>query len=114
MGPELLVGPLPDALRGNSSVIRDGEKIWDRDFLTGCQHMSHSLDNIEHHHFKYELFRSPGDVHVHFLGTATISFADGHKLQHGDEMQISAQGFSMPLRNRLELADSPTPRVRQL
>jgi hypothetical protein len=38
--------------------------------------MSHTLTNLEHHHFKYAAFRQPGDVHVLFLGTATLSVAD--------------------------------------
>ena len=37
--------------------------------------MSHSIANLEHHHFKNALFRRPGDVHVHFFGTATLSFS---------------------------------------
>ena len=41
--------------------------------------MSHHIANLEHHHFKYALFRRPGDVHVHFFGTATLSFSDGIK-----------------------------------
>ena len=41
--------------------------------------MSHTIANLEHHHFKYGLFRQPGDVHVHMFGTATLSFADGIK-----------------------------------
>ena len=41
--------------------------------------MSHTISNLEHHHFKYPQFRRPGDLHVHFFGTATLSFADGVK-----------------------------------
>lgn len=39
--------------------------------------------NLEHHH-KYALFREPGEVHVHMLGTATLSFADGIETREGD------------------------------
>jgi hypothetical protein len=51
--------------------------------------MSHSLANLEHHHFKYALFRRPGDVHVHFFGTATLSFSDGVKTEEGDMFEIA-------------------------
>lgn len=66
--------------------------------------MSHSLSNLEHHHFKYELFRQPGDVHVHFFGTATLSFADGVRVLPGDVFEISAPGFGLALRNSVTTA----------
>ncbi|MCZ2500469.1 GguC protein, partial [Xylophilus sp. Kf1] len=74
-GPELRVGELPADVRGTSRLVRDGAVIWEKPFLSGEANMSHSLANLEHHHFKYDLFRRPGDVHVHFFGTATLSFA---------------------------------------
>jgi hypothetical protein len=63
--------------------------------------MSHTLANLEHHHFKYGLFRRPGDVHVHYFGTATLSFSDGVQTQIGDTFEIEAEPFGMPLRNTL-------------
>ena len=77
LGAELLVGDLPEDLCGTSRILRDGRVLWEKPFLCGEANMSHSLANLEHHHFKYALFRRPGDVHVHFFGTATLSFADG-------------------------------------
>ena len=57
--------------------------------------MSHAIANLEAHHFKYALFRQPGDVHVHFFGTATLSFADGFHAEKGDvfEIEISSIGI---------------------
>lgn len=101
-GPELLVGDLPADIGGTSRVRRDGEIIWEKPFLTGEANMSHSLANLEHHHFKYRMNRVPGDVHVHFLGTATLSFADGFRVQGGDVFEIEAAGFGRPLRNPVE------------
>ena len=69
--------------------------------------MSHHLTNLEHHHFKYPLFRRPGDLHVHFFGTATISFADGIVAEDGDVFEIEAQPFALPLRNPLQTVLSP-------
>lgn len=63
--------------------------------------MSHSIANLEHHHFKYDAFRRPGDVHVHYFGTATLSFADGVRTEPGDVFEIQAAHFGRPLRNRL-------------
>jgi hypothetical protein len=70
--------------------------------------MSHTIANLEHHHFKYRAFCRPGDVHVHFFGTATLSFSDGVKLEPGDEMEIEAEGFGRPLRNTLAKARNET------
>jgi hypothetical protein len=68
--------------------------------------MSHTIANLEHHHFKYDIFRQPGDAHVHFFGTATLSFADGVKTQSGDIFEIEAADFGLPLRNSLAFAPS--------
>lgn len=98
-GPEMLLGGLPANVQGHSRVIRDGRVIWEKPFLSGEANMSHSLANLEHHHFKYGLFRQPGDVHVHFFGTATLSFADGISTRPGDEFEIACDAFGLPLRN---------------
>jgi hypothetical protein len=57
---------------------------------------------LEYHHFKYDAFRVPGDVHIHFFGTATLSIADGIKPQNGDVFEIEAAPFGAPLRNSLK------------
>jgi hypothetical protein len=107
-GPELLVGPLPENIEGTSRIFREGSVIWEKPFLSGEANMSHTLGNLEHHHFKYGLFCQPGDVHVHMFGTATLSFADGVSCQEGDEVEISAPGFGVPLKNRLAFEASET------
>jgi hypothetical protein len=61
--------------------------------------MCHSLRNIEHHHFKFEGHRIPGDAHIHFLGAALLSFGAGIRLQDGDIMEIAYEGLGRPLRN---------------
>jgi len=94
--------------------VRDGRTLWEMPFLTGEANMSHSLRNLEHHHFKYALFRRPGDVHVHFFGTATLSFAAGVQVRVGDVFEIAAQPFRLPLRNPVALSDSATTPVRAL
>ena len=76
--------------------------------------MSHHIANLEHHHFKYALFRRPGDLHVHFFGTATLSFSDGIRTQEGDVFEIEAPPFALPLRNPLKVVSSPDTKVRSL
>lgn len=107
IGPELLLGELPSDVRGTSRIHRGESVIWEKPFLTGEANMSHSLANLEYHHFKYANFRRPGDIHVHFFGTATASFADGIVTQDGDEFEIEAAPFALPLRNRLTVSAEP-------
>jgi len=114
LGPELLLGDLPQDVRGASRILRDGATLWEKPFLSGEANMSHSIANLEHHHFKYGLFRRPGDVHVHFFGTATASFADSVVTQPGDVFEIEANAFHLPLRNPLEIAAAETVVVRSL
>ncbi len=106
-GPELLVGEAPAHIQGTSRILRGGQELWSAPFLTGEANMTHTLANIEHHHFKYPLFRRPGDVHCHFFGTATLSFAAAITTQNGDIFEISAPGFGRALTNRLVVSQSP-------
>ncbi|MGB3627803.1 MAG: AraD1 family protein [Henriciella sp.] len=108
IGPELRLGDLPTDIRGTSKILRDGKPIWEKPFASGVDNMSHSIANLEAHHFKYAGFRRPGDVHVHFFGTATLSFADGIETQPGDTFEISAEGFGAPLRNNIVAEDTDT------
>ena len=99
IGPEIRVGAPPADIRGTSRILRDGAVVWEKPFLSGEDNMSHSFANLEYHHFKYRVFRQPGDVHVHMFGTATLSFADGVGVEPGDVFEIEAAGFGEPLRN---------------
>jgi hypothetical protein len=115
LGPELLLGDLPPDVRGVSRIVRVGATLWERPFSTGEANMTHSIANLEHHHFKYARFRRSGDVHVHFFGTATASFADGVETRPGDVFEIAADAFRLPLRNTLaRAADEGTVRVAPL
>jgi hypothetical protein len=114
VGPEILLGDPPAEIRGMSRILRDGRVLWERPFLTGEANMTHAFPSLEHHHFKYPLFRRPGDVHLHFFGTGTLSFRDGITAQPGDVFEISAPAFGRPLRNVLERAAWIAPPVRAL
>ncbi len=65
-----------------------------------------ACSNIEHHHFKFEAHRRPGDVHVHFFGTDCLSFSDHIRLQDGDVMQVAVEGYGRPLRNPVRVDKS--------
>jgi hypothetical protein len=114
LGPELLVGPPPEHVEGMSRIHRDGAVLWEKPFLSGEANMSHSIANLEAHHFKYDLFRRPGDIHVHFFGTATLSFAEGVTTREGDVFEIEAAPFTLPLRNTLTRAAPRSVSVKAL
>ncbi|NEX61260.1 AraD1 family protein [Noviherbaspirillum galbum] len=103
-GPELLVGELPPSVAGTSRIFRGDRLLWERRFATGREHMSHSIENLEYHHFKYAQFLRPGSVHVHFFGSAVTSFSDGVATREGDVFEISLAGFGAPLRNAYRTA----------
>lgn len=103
IGPEIYIDPLPSHVHGTSKIIRGGKTVWEKPFVSGEDNMSHTFENLEHHHFKYDSFRRPGDVHVHFMGTATLSCADGFKTQDGDVFEIDARPFSLALSNPLKM-----------
>jgi len=115
LGPALLVGGLPAHVAGVSRVLdQDGQVRWEKNFVSGEQNMSHTLENLEYHHFKYGLFKRPGDVHIHFFGTATLSFSDGIQVKAGETFEVAAPAFGPALRNRLAVTDAPYVKVKTL
>lgn len=99
LGPELRVDAEFHSVPGKVSLERDGAEYWSQPIASGQEEMAHSLRNLEHHHFKFELHRRPGDVHIHFLGAHSLSFGQGIELQNGDVMSIAFEGFGRPLHN---------------
>lgn len=61
-----------------------------------------------------QAFRHPGDVHVHFFGTATLSFSDGIATKEGDVFEIEAKPFAYALRNTLANAPAQSVTVKAL
>ena len=104
-GPELRVGDLPRHIEGMSRILRDGDVLWEKPFLSGENNMSHTIANLEYHHFKYDLFCQPGDVHVHMFGTATLSFADGISTKPDDVFEIEEDQFGLALRNPVRVEE---------
>jgi hypothetical protein len=112
IGPEMVIDPRFDSIAVTARIERGGETHWCKTFRSGETEMCHSLQNIEHHHFKFEAHRRPGDVHVHFFGTDCLSYSDGLRLQEGDVMEVTAEGFGRPLRNRVNVVSTKTPVIR--
>ena len=105
IGPELRSGALPAHLEGTSRIRRGDSVRWEKPFLTGEANMCHSLANLEYHHFKYAAHRRPGDVHLHFFGTATLSFSDQVRVEPGDRFEIDLPALGAPLVNPLAVVD---------
>jgi hypothetical protein len=115
LGPELFLGELPSTMEGTIRITRNGREIWSGTMLTGEDQMCHSISNLEHHHFKYPMFRRPGDVHIHFFGASILSCQEGVKTESGDLVEIACSPFGRPLRNHLVWAPDEGPIVvRQL
>jgi hypothetical protein len=113
IGPELTIGEVEfDDVHGTVSILRDNALLWNKNIWTGQKNMSHSVANLEHHHFKYEAHRRPGDVHIHFFGADAFSFGDGVALEPGDIMEVSFPQFGRPLRNPIRTSKGPEPFVR--
>jgi hypothetical protein len=104
IGPELVVDAAFDSVAGTVTITRGGATLWSKNIVTGEQEMSHNLRNIEHHHFKFDAHRRPGDVHVHYFGACALSFGDGVRLADGDVMEVGFDGFGRPLRNPVRVS----------
>jgi len=96
-GPELLVGDLPGEVTGRVSIMRGEGCVWSAEFLTGETNMTHSLANLEHHHFKYGRFLRSGDVHIYFFGASVLSFGEGIEIRPGDRCRLECEVFGAPL-----------------
>lgn len=102
IGPELVVTEPFEKLRGRVRIFRGQGLLYESgDILTGTENMTHSLANLEDHHFKYPQFRHPGDVHLHFFGTTRMSFGTCEALEDGDRIEIEFDGMGPPLVNRV-------------
>jgi hypothetical protein len=112
LGPELLIEPEFKSVPGKVTITREGKEVWSRAICSGEAEMCHSLQNIEHHHFKFETHRRPGDVHVHYFGACALSFGAGVQLADGDLMEIQFEGFGRALRNPVSIAKGAPQLVR--
>src|ERR1022692_2138922 len=106
LGPELVVDPEFESVPVAVTIEREGQVLWTNTFRSGESEMCHSLQNIEHHHFKYEAHRRRGDIHVHFFGADCLSFSDHIRLQQGDVMQVAVEGYGRALRNPVRVDKS--------
>jgi hypothetical protein len=108
LGPEIVLDPDFQSIPGQVTILRNGTDLWSKPIRTGEAEMCHSLANIEHHHFKFDTHRRPGDLHIHYYGAHSLSFGDNIHLIDGDIMSITFEHFGRPLRNPLRVAPPAT------
>jgi hypothetical protein len=104
IGPELVIDADFSSAPGQVAIRRGDQLVWCKRIQSGESVMCHSLRNIEHHHFKFEEHRRPGDVHIHFFGADAFSFGEGVRLEDGDIMEIQFEDFGRALRNPVRIA----------
>lgn len=103
IGPELVIDPDFQTVPGTVQIERGGAVLWSKSISSGEKEMSHSLANLEHHHFKHDGHRRPGDVHIHYFGAHSLSFGEGVSLMDGDVMSVQFEGFGRALKNPLRM-----------
>jgi hypothetical protein len=100
IGPELITDQTFKDIKGYCRIYRGNDMLYDSgELLTGENNMSHSLANLEDHHFKYPQFRIHGDVHIHFFGTMKLSFGSRSAFQNDDRIEIHFDGMGSNLVN---------------
>jgi hypothetical protein len=112
LGPELVTDADFTSVEGSVSIERGDATVWSAAIFTGEKNMSHTVANLEHHHFKYPEHRRPGDVHIHFFGADAFSFGQGFELNDGDTMVVSWSGMGRALRNPLHIEKRPEAFVK--
>ncbi len=103
IGPELIISQDFRSFQGEVYIIRNGVQQWAKKIHTGEEFITHSLLNLEHHHFKYSQHRIPGQLHIHFFGADSFSFGSGVTLLSEDKMKISFERMGRPLINTLKV-----------
>ena len=116
IGPELDTSLEFKDISINCDIERDGGKIYKSGPIkSGEEYMAHSLSNMEYHHFKYDIHRLPGDLHLHYFGTSQLSYSTRDwKFKSGDKIIISSEEFDGSLKNEVKKVDSKEFNIRKV
>jgi hypothetical protein len=102
IGPELVLDADFEDAQGSVRVERGGTTLWSHEVVTGAKHTLFSIADVEDSLFQCDAHRIPGIAHVHYLGGSVSSYADGVRLQQGDQVVVEWKGYGRPLRNLIE------------
>ncbi len=110
VGPQLRLGVLPDDLTGVVRTIEPG-----RAQERACRLALNRVGDRLAAHFRHELHRRPGDVHVHCL-TVVSPATTAEEIAHQSDAvyELALPAFGAPLRNRLGVAADGAPALRML
>ncbi|MRH99632.1 GguC protein [Kriegella sp. EG-1] len=103
LGPELKITKDFNDISGKVQINRNGKVLWKKTIKTGEANMSHSLENLEYHHFKYKNHCLPYQAHIHFFGADAFSFGEGITLKENDEMSVEWFTMGRSLKNKLKI-----------
>lgn len=112
IGPELMLSNNFESFEGTVSVHRKEETLWSSGIRSGEKNITHSLENLEYHHFKYSIHRIPLQAHVHFFGADAFSFGKGIQLQDGDMMRVQWNGMGRALQNTVKIVGGEEKMVK--
>jgi hypothetical protein len=104
IGPELVLSNDFGEFEGNVRIIRNNDTIWTKGIRSGEKNITHSIENMEYHHFKYPGHQLPLQAHIHYFGADAFSFGMGMKLQEGDTMRVEWKGMGRALENKLKIS----------
>jgi hypothetical protein len=113
VGPELLFGDLPREVSGTARLRRGNQVVEEIPFAAGQAQLAQSVATLEANHFRYPMFRRPGDVHLHFLVGGQPA-GTGMGAEPGDVFEITTPAFWLTLANPLAAANWPAPKIRVL
>ncbi|MGY6703804.1 hypothetical protein [Roseinatronobacter sp.] len=117
LGPELLLGDLPHDLHGIARISRDDVAICEKPIGPHEDHMIHGIVSLEDQHFRSDILRQPGHLHIHVIAAHDGPFGDNVAPIEGDQTEVTIPEFGLPLRNNLrlvpDLPDGPV-HVRRL
>ncbi len=91
ISPELILELPPLSTVVSSSVVRDGQLIWQKSSKLGLEQLNVSLPELEAMLFQHDSFCEPGALHFVLLGASISTDRDGLLLQHGDVIRASSE-----------------------
>jgi hypothetical protein len=107
-GPEILLGELPDDLRGTLRIRRGGEIAFETSFRPDLENILPEPQSPPPDRPRSRQTGRMGEVHLYLFPVARFGPETGFAPETGDTWEIEATAFGLPLRS--PFAISPAPR----
>lgn len=105
-GPELLLGALPQDFQGMARLNRDDVAVFEIPFTSNQDDMIDAIADLEHHHFRSDILRQPGHLHIHIFAMAYGTLGENGVPMAEGWAEVASPQFGLPLRNNLRIAQS--------